>query len=148
LPSHSLTAVAVNSGQAPALVRGASQPNPNIRAGLVFGGQVSLAHHRSTALRGTHCDAGPGVVRENLGVSERRACHVLGQARATQRYAARGPPMDYRENPQCRARRQPRWTDFTPPWWTGFTPPLTFSQKGRKGSDELLVSIVLRVTKE
>ena len=28
-------------------------------------------------------------VRENLGVSERRACHVLGQARATQRYAAR-----------------------------------------------------------
>ena len=27
-------------------------------------------------------------VREKLGVSERRACHVLGQARATQRYAA------------------------------------------------------------
>ena len=28
-------------------------------------------------------------IRENLGVSERRACHVLGQAWATQRYAAR-----------------------------------------------------------
>jgi|TARA_B100000959_G_scaffold252343_1_gene282371 transposase InsO family protein len=28
------------------------------------------------------------LVREKLGVSERRACHVLGQARATQRYAA------------------------------------------------------------
>jgi transposase InsO family protein len=28
-------------------------------------------------------------VREKLGVSERRACHVLGQARMTQRHAAR-----------------------------------------------------------
>jgi hypothetical protein len=25
-------------------------------------------------------------VRERLGVSERRACHVLGQARSSQRY--------------------------------------------------------------
>ena len=28
-------------------------------------------------------------VHEKLGVSERHACRVLGQARATQRYAAR-----------------------------------------------------------
>ena len=33
--------------------------------------------------------------------------------------------MDYRDNPQHRARHHIKWTSFTPPWWTNFAPPLT-----------------------
>lgn len=50
-------------------------------------------------------------VRRVLGVSERRACRVMGQARSTQRYEASKPDKDRRLRKRMRelARRHPRY---------------------------------------
>src|SRR5690606_11432352 len=50
-------------------------------------------------------------VRRVFGVSERRACRVLGQARSSQRYAAREPERDRELRARLRAlsARHPRY---------------------------------------
>lgn len=52
-----------------------------------------------------------GHVRRVVGVSERRACRVIGQARSTQRYEARKPDKDGRLRKRLRelSRQHPRY---------------------------------------
>jgi putative transposase len=51
------------------------------------------------------------MLQERLGVSQRRACAIVGQHRSTQRHqpALADPDRDLRQRLRCFARRHPRW---------------------------------------
>ncbi len=51
------------------------------------------------------------MLQERLGISQRRACRIVGQHRSTQRHAPAevDPDRDLRTRLRCFAKDHPRW---------------------------------------